>query len=91
MAGTNIYINLSVLLSPTSNDFTRATFIKISMLLIFEMREIKEQIIELIEERARKKVAALAGQFVRAGSEEKEAIHAGIEIERWLAETCREC
>jgi len=44
----------------------------------------------LIEADARAKLAKLAGEFARAPSEEKEAILAGIEIERWLADSCRE-
>jgi len=55
------------------------------------MSKLKNQIIQLIRQKARRKVAALAGEYVRAKSEEREAIQAGIEIERWLAETCQEC
>ena len=36
------------------------------------------------------KIANLAGEFVHAAPEEKEAIAAGIDFERWLAETCRD-
>jgi len=87
----NIYINLSILLSLGSNDIKRATFIKGSRLLIVAMRKTKEQVIQLIEQKARRNVAALAGQYARARPEEREDIQAGIEIERWLAETCQEC
>ncbi len=55
------------------------------------MGELKDQIIRLIEQNAAKKVSDLAGQFVRAKPEEKEAIMAGIEVERYLAESCQEC
>lgn len=55
------------------------------------MGELKDRIIRLIEQNAAKKVSDLSGEYVRAESEEKEAIQAGIEIERWLAESCREC
>ena len=55
------------------------------------MSKLKDQIIRLIEQNARSKVAVLASEYVRAKPEEKEAIQAGIEIERWLAETCQEC
>ena len=55
------------------------------------MGELKEQIIRLIEQNAAKQVAELAHDFVRAKSGQKEAIVAGIEFERWLSESCREC
>ena len=55
------------------------------------MNKLKNQILQLIQQNSRRKVAALAGEYVRAKPEEREAIHAGIEIERWLAETCQEC
>ena len=55
------------------------------------MSKLKEQIIHLIEKNAAGKVATLAGQYVRAKPEEREAIQAGIEIERWLSETARQC
>jgi len=55
------------------------------------MGELKDRIIRLIEQNAAKKVSDLSGEYVRAKSEEKEAIQAGIEIERWVAESCREC
>jgi len=55
------------------------------------MSKLKDQIIQLIERNARSKVAALASEYVRAEPEEREAIQAGIEIERWLAETCQDC
>ena len=55
------------------------------------MSKLKEQLIRLIERNARSKVAALASEYVRAKPEEREAIHDGIEFERWLADSCREC
>ena len=55
------------------------------------MSKLKNQIIQLIRQKARGKVAALAGEYVRAKPEEREAIQAGITIEKWLAETCTEC
>ena len=55
------------------------------------MGELKDHIIRLIEQNAAKKVSDLAGQFVRAKPEEKEAIMAGIEVERFVVESCQEC
>ena len=55
------------------------------------MGELKDQIIRLIEQNAAKKVSDLAGEYVQAKSGQKEAIIAAIEVERCLAESCREC
>ena len=55
------------------------------------MNKIKNQIIHLIQQKSRRKVAALAGEYVQAKPEEREAIQAGIEIERWLADACEQC
>ena len=55
------------------------------------MGELKNRIIRLIEQNAAKKVSDLSGEYVRAKSEEKEAIQASIEIERWVSESCRQC
>ena len=54
------------------------------------MSKLKNQIIRLIEKNAHAKVAALASEYTRAKPEEREAIQAGIDIERWLEETARE-
>ena len=54
------------------------------------MSKLKDQIIQLIEQDANRKVAAFASEYVRAKSEEREAIQAGIRFERWLADSCRE-
>ena len=55
------------------------------------MGKLKDRIIRLIEQNAAKKVSDLSGKYARAKSEEKEAIQAGIELERWVSESCREC
>ena len=55
------------------------------------MGELKDRIIRLIEQNAAGKVSNLSEEYVRAKSGEKEAIQAGIEFERWVAESCREC
>ena len=54
------------------------------------MSKLKDQILQLIEMNANKKVATLAGEYCRARPEEREEIQAGIRFERWLAEACRE-
>ena len=51
----------------------------------------KDVLLEAIQRRSERKVGLLAKELVYAASEDKEAILAGLEIERWLAETCREC
>jgi len=55
------------------------------------MTEWKKRILRRIKQNARERVAKLASSYLQAEPEEREEIQAGIEIERWLAETCREC
>ena len=55
------------------------------------MTQWKDRIIRCIEQNARQRTAELASSYLRARPEEREAIMAGIEFERWLADTCREC
>ena len=55
------------------------------------MSKLKDQIVRLIEQDARARVATLASSYPHARPEEREEIMAGIEFERWLAETCRIC
>lgn len=50
--------------------------------------DVKDQILRGIRDRAWVEARRLAGEFAHAASEEKEAILAGLEFERWLAESC---
>jgi hypothetical protein len=54
------------------------------------MIELKDQMLRAVGRNANKKVGELAGKFVHAAPQEKEAILAGIDFERWLADTCQE-
>ena len=54
------------------------------------MDPVKKQILRAIEAKAQREVEHLAGEFARAASGEREEIFAALEIERWLAESCRE-
>ena len=49
---------------------------------------VKDLILRKMRERALEEAEFLAGEFARAASEEKEAIMAGLEFEKWLAEAC---
>ena len=49
---------------------------------------IKDVILKRIQRQAQAKAEHLAGEFARAASEEKEAILAELEFEKWLAEAC---
>ena len=51
----------------------------------------KDILLEQIRRKSQREAARLAGEFARAASEEKEAILAALEIEKWLAESCAEC
>ena len=51
----------------------------------------KDMLVELIRAKAEQEARQLAGEFVRSASEEKEAILAALEFEKWLAESCDLC
>ena len=55
------------------------------------MTKLQDQILRIIQQNADKKIALLANQYVKASPDEKEAIQAGIQMERWLSEMCQEC
>ncbi len=52
---------------------------------------IKDQIIRIIQFDARAKAGHFASQLVQSEPQEKEAILAGLEFEKWLEQCCREC
>lgn len=54
------------------------------------MRNTKEHILEQIRARSLQEAEYLAGEFARAASEQKEAVLAELEFEKWLAESCGE-
>jgi hypothetical protein len=58
---------------------------------VTDMTHLKDRMVQLVAQNAAARVAALAGELVHAASEEKEAIRAGLDFERWLAETCEQC
>ena len=51
----------------------------------------KDVLLEAIQHKSEREAARLSGQFARAASEDKEAILAELELERWVAQSCREC
>ena len=55
------------------------------------MTKLEDQLLGLVRESAARRAAGLAGEYVRARPEEKEAILAGLDFERWLERTCRQC
>ena len=55
------------------------------------MTKLKDQLLRIIQQNADRKVALLANEYVKASLDEKEAIQAGIQIERWLSESCQQC
>ena len=54
------------------------------------MAQIKDQILRIIQADAGTKAARFATQLVHSEPEEKDAILAGLEFERWLEQCCRE-
>jgi len=55
------------------------------------MRKFKERILRILQQRSDERAARLSKEYLRARPEEKEAIIAGIEIEKWLSEACEIC
>ena len=55
------------------------------------MSKVKDQIVRLIQQDARARVAELASSYPHASPEQREEIVAGIEFEGWLADTCAFC
>ena len=51
----------------------------------------KNILLEAIKAKAEADARYLAGEFARSASEEREAILARLEFEKWLAESCRLC
>lgn len=48
----------------------------------------KEQVLRLIEAKARREAEYLAGEFARAAAVDREELLAALEGEKWLAECC---
>ena len=55
------------------------------------MNQLKRRILRIIGQRAMARAAALSREYIRAKPEEKEAIIAGIDFEKWLSEVCEFC
>ena len=53
------------------------------------MTTLKDLLVQIVQRNAAKNIVDLAGKLVRARPEQKEAILAGLDFERWLAETCQ--
>jgi hypothetical protein len=54
------------------------------------METIADRLLRMIEQDAREKARKLSRQILPARPQDKEEIMAGIEIERWLADSCGE-
>ena len=55
------------------------------------MRNIKEQLLRGIEEKAARRTGRLASELVRDRPRDKGLILAELEFQRWLADTCGDC
>jgi len=55
------------------------------------MRKFKERLLRVLRQRSDDRAAQLSRQYLRAKPEEREAIMAGIEVEKWLSEICDIC
>jgi hypothetical protein len=56
-----------------------------------DVTNLKDRIVDLIRQKAARRAALFAGELVHAAPEQKEAIRASLDFERWLAETCEVC
>ena len=61
------------------------------MIEVTNMTNLKDRMVQFVGQNAAARVAVLAGELVPATPDEKEAILAGMDFERWLAETCEQC
>jgi hypothetical protein len=55
------------------------------------MNALKRQVLNIIAQKAAARAAALSREYIKANPEDREAIVAGIDFERWLSETCELC
>ena len=55
------------------------------------MGKLNDRMVRLIQRDAAEKMAAFAAEMTHSAPEEKEAILAGLEFERWLEQACEEC
>jgi len=55
------------------------------------MSKLKDKILRLIQQNSIKRAGKLSREYLRAKPEEKEAIVAGIQFEKWMAEVCDLC
>ncbi len=51
----------------------------------------KDILLDAIRRKSEREASRLASEFAWAASEEKEAILAALQLERWLTDSCREC
>lgn len=55
------------------------------------MQITKDMLLAAIREKSLREAGRLAGEFARAESEQKESVHAQLEFEKWLVESCDLC
>ena len=55
------------------------------------MTDPKGHVLQFVRHSAARKAAQLAGEYVRAKPEEREAVLAGLDFERWLEQACQQC
>jgi hypothetical protein len=55
------------------------------------MRKFKERLLRIMQQRSDDRAARLSKEYLRARPQDREAIMAGIEIEKWFSEICEIC
>ena len=55
------------------------------------MTNLKDSIVRHVQQNAAMNIADLTDEFINSAPEEKEAVLAGLDFERWLEKTCQDC
>jgi hypothetical protein len=55
------------------------------------MTNLKDSIVRHVQQNSKMKIVDLTDEFINAAPEEKEAVLAGLDFEKWLKQTCQEC
>jgi len=55
------------------------------------MRKLKTNILKIMRQRSDARAAQLSKAYLKVKPEQREAVMAGIEIEKWLSQVCDDC
>jgi len=55
------------------------------------MRKLKTNLLKIMRQRSDARAAQLSRGYLKVRPEQREAVMAGIEIEKWLSQVCDDC